>query len=146
MDDFILPDDDIPVPDDTSNITSITNDTFVQDNVDGIDEYAFRSLSDSQKTILAILPIPSAILSIFGSSVIIYMAYISRKSKPWTPYNRLLVAMSVYDIITSMALGAASFLNPMETSKKALAFGNDSTCSLIGFFNQVRKLVQLGWF
>jgi len=116
-----------------TSVTLGNNNTFPQQD----DPWAFRSLSDSQKTVLAVLPIPSAILSIIGSSLIIYMAYLSKKSKPWTPYNRLLVAMSVYDIITSMTLGAAPFLNPKETSNKALAMGNDSTCSAIGFLIQI---------
>lgn len=120
-----------------TSVTLGNNNTFPQQD----DPWAFRSLSDSQKTVLAVLPIPSAILSIIGSSLIIYMAYLSKKSKPWTPYNRLLVAMSVYDIITSMTLGAAPFLNPKETSNKALALGNDSTCSAIGFLIQVGNLI-----
>jgi hypothetical protein len=108
-------------------------------NSQDIDEdiYSYRSLSDLQKKVLAILPIPSAILSILGSSIIIYMAMRSRKSKPWTPYNRLLVAMSIYDVITSITLAIADFLYPKETSNKAWAFGNDATCSMIGFLNQL---------
>jgi hypothetical protein len=108
-------------------------------NSQDIDEdiYNYRSLSDLQKKVLAILPIPSAILSILGSSIIIYMAMRSRKSKPWTPYNRLLVAMSSYDMITSITLAIAAFLYPKETSNKAWAFGNDATCSMIGFLNQL---------
>ncbi|CAJ1935210.1 unnamed protein product [Cylindrotheca closterium] len=110
--------------------------SLIPDNDDPT--YNYRSLTDSQKTLLAILPIPSALLSIFGSTVIIYMAYKSRsKSRPWTPYNRLLVAMSIYDIITSIALGASPFLYPKETSNKALVYGNDASCTLIGFLNQL---------
>ncbi|CAJ1935211.1 unnamed protein product [Cylindrotheca closterium] len=127
MDDFIFPDND-PFERDT-----IPDDNTIQDD----DQYAYRSLTDSQKNLLAILPIPSAILSVFGSSVIIFMAYLSRKSKPWTPYNRLLVAMSVYDIITSIALGCATFLGNRETSNKAWAMGTDSTCSAMGFLNNI---------
>lgn len=99
--------------------------------------YSFRSLSDVQKKVLAVLPIPSAILSVLGSSIIIYMAIQSRKSKPWTPYNRLLLAMSVCDIVASITLGMAAFLYPKETSNKAWVFGNDTSCSAIGFLNQV---------
>ena len=128
MDDFIAQDDD------SFGRDTITTDVFMQDDDD---QWTFRSLSDAQKTILAILPIPSAILSICGSSIIIYMAYRSKKNKPWTPYSRLLVAMSVYDIITSITLGSAAFMNNYETSSKAWAMGNDSTCTVIGFFNQV---------
>ncbi|CAJ1935212.1 unnamed protein product [Cylindrotheca closterium] len=127
MDDFIYQEEDTLIPSDAQNASIIEDD----------DQYTYRSLTDSQKTLLASLPIPSAILSIVGSSIIIFMAYLSRKSRPWTPYNRLLVGMSVYDIITSIALASAAFLNPTETSTKAWAMGNDSTCSLMGFFNQI---------
>eukprot|EP00980_Cylindrotheca_fusiformis_P027742 scaffold22540_cov137-Cylindrotheca_fusiformis.AAC.3 len=101
------------------------------------ESYDFLSLSDVQKKVLAILPIPSALLSVLGSSVIIYMALLSRKEKPWTPYNRLLVAMSICDIFSSITLAIAAFLYPKETSNKAWVFGNDATCSMIGFLNQL---------
>jgi hypothetical protein len=108
-------------------------------NSQDIDEdiYNYRSLSDLQKKVIVILPIPSALLSILGSSIIICMAMRSRVSKPWTPYNRLLVAMSIYDVIASITLAIAAFLYPKETSNKAWAFGNDATCSMIGFLNQL---------
>lgn len=119
-----------------------TNTTVAGGNGDGEDPFAYRTLTDVQTTILALLPIPAALLSIFGSCVILYMAQESKRSvngtkKAWTPYHRLLVAMSVYDILSSLTLAMASFLYPKETSTKALVFGNESTCSAIGFFNQL---------
>lgn len=134
MDDFIFQDDDFIVQDDALfDRDTIVDDVIIQDD----NEYAYRSLTDPQKTLLAALPIPSAILSVFGSSVIICMALLSRKSRPWTPYNRLLVAMSIYDIVTSIALASATFMGPKETSNKAWAIGNDSSCSAMGFFNNI---------
>eukprot|EP00980_Cylindrotheca_fusiformis_P010753 scaffold2429_cov106-Cylindrotheca_fusiformis.AAC.4 len=107
------------------------------DVIDEDMDYEFRSLSVGRKRLLAVLPIPSAILSVLGSSVIIYMALRSRKSKPWTPYNRLLIGMSSYDVISSMTLAIAPFLNPSDSSNKAFAVGNDASCSAIGFLNQI---------
>jgi hypothetical protein len=101
------------------------------------ENYEYRSISDLQKKVLAILPIPSAVLSILGSSIIIYMAIRARKANPWTPYNRLLLAMSFCDIVSSITLAIAAFLYPKETSNKAWAFGNDATCSAIGLLNQI---------
>jgi hypothetical protein len=92
--------------------------------------------SDAQEQALAILPIPSAILSIVGSSIIIYIAVSSRKQRKWTPYTRLLFVMSVFDIISSVVLSVAPFLRPRETSPRLWSFGNDATCSAVGFFNQ----------
>jgi hypothetical protein len=92
--------------------------------------------SDAQEQALAILPIPSALLSIFGSSIIIYIAVLSRKQRKWTPYTRLLFVMSVFDIILSVNLSVATFLRPRERSPRLWSFGNDATCSVVGFLNQ----------
>lgn len=99
----------------------------------------FRSLSDNQKKLVAILPIPSAILSLIGSSIIVYMAMKSRRNtaKKWTPYNRLIMGMSCFDILTSVTLTVASFLYPQESSDKVWVIGNDTTCSIVGALNQL---------
>ncbi|CAJ1945566.1 unnamed protein product [Cylindrotheca closterium] len=96
----------------------------------------FRQLSEKQETLLVILPIPSAILSIFGSVVIITMAFKSRRKTHWTPYHGLLTGMSIFDIIFSVNLAVGSFLYPRETSSRFWAFGNEASCDAIGFFNQ----------
>src|SRR5210317_58392 len=87
--------------------------------IDGSPEnYEFTALSDVQKQVLAILPIPSAVLSIFGSTIIIVMLLKVRKTKSWIPYQRLLLAMSVCDIISSLTLAFGAFMYPKETSDK----------------------------
>lgn len=93
-------------------------------------------LSDTQEKVLAILPIPSAILSIFGSSVILYIALKSRERRKWTPYTRLLIGLSICDIIASITIAISTFLRPSE-SPRAWSYGNDATCSAIGFLTQV---------
>ncbi|CAJ1944978.1 unnamed protein product [Cylindrotheca closterium] len=103
-----------------------------------IDEnYEFRALTDLQKKLLAILPIPSSLLSIFGSSIIIVTVWKVRKQKAWIPYQRLLLAMSVCDIVSSLTLAVGAFLYPQETSDKVWVIGNDASCSAIGFLNQI---------
>lgn len=97
----------------------------------------FSKLSTSQQIILAILPIPSSILSIIGSTVIIYIARKSREAKGWNPYHRLLLGMSVCDIIFSITLGLNIFLLPRETSQRIWVMGNHATCSAMGFFIQI---------
>lgn len=82
------------------------------------DDYEFRALTDVQKKVLVILPIPSALLSIFGSTIIIIMLWKVRIIKTWIPYQRLLLAMSICDIISSITLAIGSFLYPQETSDK----------------------------
>eukprot|EP00980_Cylindrotheca_fusiformis_P017211 scaffold5297_cov104-Cylindrotheca_fusiformis.AAC.4 len=85
--------------------------------------------------VLAILPIPSAILSIFGSSVILYMALKSREERKWTPYTRLLIGLSIFDIFSSANMAVSTFLRPSD-SHRIWSFGNDTTCSVIGFLTQ----------
>ena len=60
------------------------------------------TLSDQQEKAISIVPIPVAVLSIFGSISIIQIACRNRKSKKWTPYTRLLIAISCCDIIYSI--------------------------------------------
>lgn len=81
--------------------------------------------------ILAILPIPSAILSVLGSSVILYMAFSTRRKRKWTTYTRLLIGLSMCDIISSVSFGLAAFMRRPE-SERAWAMGNDATCTTSG--------------
>ena len=82
----------------------------------------YTELSGSQQLLLAILPIPSSICSVLGSSIIIFIALKSRRSKAWTPYNRLLLGMSICDIIFSITLGLSIFLLPKDSSSSSSVF------------------------
>ena len=84
------------------------------------------SLSSTQAKIISILPIPAALLSIFGSfSIIIMVCRNSRRrchssstsnnNKKWTPYTRLLLGLSCCDIILSITLTLSSYLLPKDT-------------------------------
>ena len=90
------------------------------------------SLTDGQEKLLALLPIPTALLSIFGSVTIICMAYKTRRFKKWSTYTRLLVSMSCLDILFTVVFASSAFLLPQDTSLRVWAFGNDQTCSAIG--------------
>lgn len=96
-------------------------------------------LTDAQDKLLAMLPIPSSILSIVGSTIIIYIILGNRGRRRWTPYSRLLLGMSVCDIVSSISIAIAGFLRPQDTSIRAWAFGNDATCTITGF------LIQFSW-
>ncbi|KAL3940254.1 MAG: hypothetical protein SGBAC_005170 [Bacillariaceae sp.] len=99
--------------------------------------------SDAQEQLLAFLPIPSAILSVFGSSVIIYMIFKSKQQRNLTPYLRLLFAMSVYDIVSSLNWSVAAFLRPQDTSLRLLSIGNNTTCNIVGFVNQISHATMI---
>ena len=96
------------------------------------------TLTSSQEKVISILPIPSALLSIFGSVSIIRIACRTRydTGKQWTSYTRLLIAISCCDIIYSITMGVSAFLLPKETSHRVWAIGNDTTCTLLGFVSQ----------
>eukprot|EP00980_Cylindrotheca_fusiformis_P011757 scaffold2799_cov117-Cylindrotheca_fusiformis.AAC.4 len=94
-----------------------------------------EGLTDPQEMLLAILPIPSAILSIFGSSLILFIAKKSREKRRWTPYTRLLLGLSIFDIFSSATMAVSTFLRPND-SHRIWSFGNDTTCSIIGFLTQ----------
>ena len=97
---------------------------------------SFQTPSRAQELALALLPIPSAMLSVVGSSVIIYMSLSTRLQRKWTPYTRLLLCLSFYDIIASTTLGMASFLRDKDTSTRPFSLGSSGTCTMVGFFNQ----------
>lgn len=88
-------------------------------------------LSVAQDKALSILPIPSAVLSILGSGAIIYMALKGRRHRKWTPYTRLLLGLSICDVIASLTIGTTAFLRPQK-SYRVWSFGNDVTCSAAG--------------
>ena len=92
------------------------------------------SSSDAQEIVLSILPIPSAILSVMGSYFIIHMVNTSEKT---SPYHRLLLGMSISDIIYSVTLASAAFLRPQDKSHWVWAKGNDATCSAVGWLVHV---------
>ena len=94
------------------------------------------TLSDQQEKAISIVPIPVAVLSIFGSISIIQIACRNRKSKKWTPYTRLLIAISCCDIIYSITMAVSGFMLPRETSHRIWAIGNGATCTALGFFSQ----------
>jgi len=96
-----------------------------------------RQLTDCQERFLAVLPLPSACLSLLGSGIIIYIASQSRKRRQWTPYTRLLVAMSVCDILYSISISTSSFMRPRDSSVFVWALGNDASCNASGFLNQL---------
>ena len=93
-------------------------------------------LSALQDKVLVLLPIPSALLSIIGSGTIIFMTVKMRYKEKLTPYTRLLLGLSVFDIVFSVTEGVSGFMRPQD-SYRAYAFGNDMTCKVNGFFTQL---------
>lgn len=94
------------------------------------------SLSGVQQIALALTPIPVALLSVFSSSLIIQHV-LWRGTKRSTSYHRILLAMSAFDILYSITSCLQMFLMPQESSERKVAIGNETTCTVMGFFTQL---------
>jgi len=95
-----------------------------------VDPRNISSLTDAQEKALYILYFIPSILSALGSSQIIYMVLTAGKT---TPYRRILLGLSIGDFLSSCYYPVSNYLMPQETSQRIWAFGNDSTCSFVGW-------------
>ena len=100
-------------------------------------EIGYNELSYAEGKLLAILPIPSALLSICGGLLVVTTAIRSRKDRPWTPYQGLQTSLSICNIISSLTVASGAFMRPSETSNQVWAFGNNTSCTVNGFFGQL---------
>lgn len=85
----------------------------------------------SEQKVLALTPLFSGFLSVLGSATILSTIWRDRKEKLQHPYHRIMVAMSFYDLITSLNLMVAFLAVP-----KGLfwgARGTTLTCEISGF-------------
>ncbi|KAG7352305.1 hypothetical protein IV203_008353 [Nitzschia inconspicua] len=89
-----------------------------------------------QQAALAVIPKISASLSFLGSSWIV-IEVLTRKSKRQNVYNRLLCAMSCFDIASASWMFASTWPIPQNSQDVAFAVGNQTTCEIQGFFIQI---------
>lgn len=104
------------------------------------------SLTEAQDKTLSLLPIFSGLLSAWGSFQIMQLVLCRRRMEEdhadttdnsLQSYQRIMLGLSVSDLISSLALSLQAFLLPAETSQRIWAVGNDVTCSMMGFFQQL---------
>lgn len=74
------------------------------------------SLTDDQERLLSIIGLVAATLSLLGSSLIVARIWQNRHAT--TPYDRLMLGLSLSDIISSFAFGFGPFLLPQDTSTR----------------------------
>ncbi len=119
------------------NQSSTTNDTLVGGTVDAVISSPV-DLSENQEILLILFQIFSAILSLIGSSVIVFKIgrHINQNNSS-TPYDRIILGLSSCDIVSSFTYAVAPFLLPSSTSKRVWALGNDTTCTWLGFLAQL---------
>jgi hypothetical protein len=87
-------------------------------------------LSYRQEQVLALAPIVPSVLSLTGSSTIVYL-FVHDENRD-NPYKRIILGISCCDILYSGSNMVQSFLLPAATSTKAFAFGNQMTCTISG--------------
>jgi len=81
-------------------------------------------------------------LSILGSFSIIYMIISDRRRKLGQPFHRLMLLMSIFDILHSAAIVVSTAANPKESNVEG-AKGNNYTCDIQGFFMMLGLAVPL---
>jgi len=100
-----------------------------------------NELSEKQSIILSVLHISSALLSIFGSLLILYKILKEleqNRSRFMTPYDRIILGLSTCDILASITYAVDQFLLPSEAAKWTVwAFGTPETCHTLGFIYQL---------
>ena len=96
-------------------------------------------LTDGQVISLILINVVSSSLSIGGSCIIVYMVSIGKKP---SVYNRMLLGLSISDILHTISLLISPFLIPADGGR-LWAHGNDQTCTMLGFFMQLGVTVPL---
>jgi len=87
-----------------------------------------------QQKLLSILFLPSSIISIIGSLLIIRNI---RQERRRTPYRSILLGTSICDIIATAGVFMQSFLPPANRPDTYVwAFGNDASCGALGAITQ----------
>ena len=99
---------------------------------------ASYALSHAQQIALAVAPLPTALLSITASALII-TNILHQNSEKRNSYHRILLAMSLFDILFSLSACLQMFLMPAATSPRLTAMGNPASCTAVG------ALVQLSF-
>lgn len=89
--------------------------------------------SHNRMIILSWIPRLTSSLSCVGSLAIVYMIIIDHKHKLAKPKNRLILALSIFDILHSSAYVVTTLAYPRESMVYG-AIGNACTCTAQGFF------------
>eukprot|EP00526_Cylindrotheca_closterium_P010927 CAMPEP_0113632232 /NCGR_PEP_ID=MMETSP0017_2-20120614/16750_1 /TAXON_ID=2856 /ORGANISM="Cylindrotheca closterium" /LENGTH=415 /DNA_ID=CAMNT_0000542773 /DNA_START=105 /DNA_END=1352 /DNA_ORIENTATION=+ /assembly_acc=CAM_ASM_000147 len=101
-----------------------------------------KFLSDNQEIAMSICMVISGLLSMFGSTTIVYR--VLRKDGNTKPFDRLMLGLSVFDVIASFSFVLTPFVLPKETSVRVWAFGNKVSCSVLGWLSQLS--VGAAWY
>lgn len=104
--------------------------------------YRRMGYSRAGQVILAITPKITSSFSIIGSAWIV-IEVITQRSKRQNVYNRLLFAMSLFDMLISIFMFMSTWPIPADTEDVAFASGNQHTCTVQGFILQFGIIVPI---
>eukprot|EP00934_Nitzschia_sp_Nitz4_P004153 Nitzschia sp. Nitz4//scaffold146_size56529//53231//54469//NITZ4_006582-RA/size56529-processed-gene-0.57-mRNA-1//1//CDS//3329536653//4143//frame0 len=99
-------------------------------DVPGYDGYNF--FKDSQYYALWFMGTLSCILSLVGSGTILYLIW--KRHKMDELYHRLILGLSVSDVLTTVGLTIQPYMLPRE-SGYPFAIGNQTTCTIVGILH-----------
>ena len=106
--------------------------------IPGLDDHIQHEgmfLSSSQEQVLSVLLVISGALSILGSSTIV--ANVLRNHKQASSYERLMLGLSCFNILSSAIFGLSPILRPRGSSSHGWAVGTEKTCASIGIIRQL---------
>jgi hypothetical protein len=92
--------------------------------------------NEKQQVAVAIIPKFSSFMSILGSSCIINEILFRDRRKLQRVYHRILLTMSLYDVLESSFNFQSSWPIPRGTEGVAFAVGNQQWCTAQGFILQ----------
>jgi hypothetical protein len=98
----------------------------------------------SQQVVLALMPKVAATLSISGSGYIVIDCFRRRrKTKDQNTYRRLMIGLSVCDLLMSAGLFTSTWPMPKETPHVWGAVGTVESCEAIGFLEQAGVIATM---
>ena len=100
-----------------------------------IEEGGISNLSVAQEIVLSVSVMPSGLLSLFGSSVILYNVVYRKRLV--SPLERILFGLSISDIFVTLNWMIAAVFTPPVHGRTTVAFGNDATCVALGTIAQL---------
>ena len=93
-------------------------------------------MTTGQQIVVAVITMFGALLSLIGSSCIIWNICRKQKYKR-DPYHRLLLGACMMDLISSVGWFMAPIAPPEGSSPRALSLGDTASCTAQGYFIQV---------
>jgi hypothetical protein len=98
----------------------------------------------SQQVVLALMPKLAATLSIAGSGYIVFDCFRRRrKTKDQNTYHRLMIGLSLCDLLMSTGLFTSTWPMPKETPHVWGAVGTVESCEAIGFLEQAGVIATM---